>query len=410
MTETKSLPAPYSRSQVLEPLAAVGRALHRRRARGPRLGAYDPISTLEGPGHRPERAAVSAIDFHSHLGRWLSSSGRWMEEDVGRLLEVMDRCNIAALVNLDGRWGRELDENLGRYDLAHPGRFFTFCHVDWRLLDRANGPEELARSLEDSVAKGARGLKVWKDVGLEVQARGRKIQLDDPLLDPLWRMAGQLGVPVLMHVGDLKAYFLPPDLHNERLEELLRYPRLRRPGGLVEYHRQLECFEHVVASHPGTKIVAAHGLRTENLEYVSKMLARYPNLSIDMGWRAQELGRQPYAARSLLTRHADQVLFGTDCFPVTTSAYRTYFRLLETADDAFNYSEEAGPGKCRWSLYGLELSPLVLAKIYRHNAASLLTLAVEDAGTYQDRAMEIRSCQSGVLHDPEGVARARTSP
>lgn len=59
-----------------------------------------------------------------------------MEKDIDRLCDLMTSCNISSLVNLDGRWGRELEENLQRYDRAHPGRFFTFCHVDWRVLER----------------------------------------------------------------------------------------------------------------------------------------------------------------------------------------------------------------------------------------------------------------------------------
>jgi hypothetical protein len=35
----------------------------------------------------------------------------------------MDACNLRGIVNLDGRWGDELEANLHRYDRAHPGRF-----------------------------------------------------------------------------------------------------------------------------------------------------------------------------------------------------------------------------------------------------------------------------------------------
>ncbi|TNM52997.1 amidohydrolase, partial [Streptomyces sp. NP160] len=44
---------------------------------------------------------------------------------------------------------------------------------------------------------------------------------DDERLAPLWERAGQLGLPVLVHVADPVAFFEPVDRHNERLEELL---------------------------------------------------------------------------------------------------------------------------------------------------------------------------------------------
>ena len=91
-----------------------------------------------------------------------------MEPHVGQLLDLMTSCNFAGMVNLDGRWGRGLEDNLDRYDRAYPERFYTFCHLDWSLLDKRHGPQRLVVSLERSVAAGARGLKIWKDLGLSV--------------------------------------------------------------------------------------------------------------------------------------------------------------------------------------------------------------------------------------------------
>jgi predicted TIM-barrel fold metal-dependent hydrolase len=343
------------------------------------MGSYAPVSTLEVSSLIPSRACVQAIDFHTHLGRWLSDKGQWMQPDVGRVLDLMDTCNVSALVNLDGRWGRELEENLDRYDRAHPGRFFSFCHLDWRLLDRPDGPQRLVESLRRSVAAGARGLKVWKDLGLSVEVRGRRILPDDPMLEPVWEEAGALGIPVLIHVGDPVAFFQPVDCHNERLEELLRHPgNSRERDGVRAFHRLVDSLEHVVASHPRTSIVAAHGLYAENLGRVAEMFDRYPNLSIDIAWVALQLGRQPRAARSLLMEHPDRVLFGTDVFPLRAGIFHVNFRLLETADESFSYTDEPVPGSGRWSIYGLELPLRVLESVYRDNANRLLGLTSSD--------------------------------
>jgi predicted TIM-barrel fold metal-dependent hydrolase len=372
MFEDNAGEGPHVRRFVRGPVLAAGRSIRRWHARHPRLSSYAPTSTLELPVHVPVGACVPAIDFHTHLGRWLTETGGWMEQDVNRLIELMDSCNVAAAVNLDGRWGRELEENLERYDHAYPGRFLTFCHLDWRLLDKPGGPDRLVQSLEESVRFGARGLKVWKDLGLEVKANGRRILPDDQLLEPVWEAAGALGIPVLIHVADPVAFFLRADHRNERLEELLRYPRLRQRGGLAEFHRLIDSLEHVIASHPQTTVVAAHGCYTENLSHVSRLLDTYDNFFIDIAWRAHELGRQPRAAQALITRHPDRVLFGTDGFPLRASIYRTFFRLLETADEAFPYSDEPTPGQGRWPIYGLDLPSSVLEKVYRENACRLL--------------------------------------
>lgn len=366
-----SRPFPWQR--VPPPVLSAWRTYRRWKAKGPRLGDYAPVSTLELPAHARTRARVPAVNFHAHLGRWLHPRGGWMESP-GDLLALMEACNVESMVNLDGRWGSELEDNLDRYDRAHPGRFFTFCHVDWRLLEQPSGPDLLAQSLERSVAAGARGLKIWKDLGMTVRAKGRLVKPDDPALGPLWETAGDLGVPVLVHVADPAAFFRPADGSNERLEELLRYHQMaaHHGGGPGGFQSLLSSLESAVARHPSTSFVAAHGLYAENLSRLSATLERHANLHVDIAWAHVQLGRQPRAARALIAQHPDRVLFGTDVFPLRAGILQVYFRFLETADEYFPYTDEPLPGSGRWNIYGLDLPPDVLEAVYRGNAARLL--------------------------------------
>src|SRR5215467_3016304 len=278
-----------------------------------RLCDYRPVTSLSAPRHRVERARVPAIDAHTHLGRWLTG-GAWAVPDTARLAELMDSCNIAAAVNLDGRWGAELEANLDRYDRSYPGRFATFCHVDWAAL--ADGePERLPASLADSVARGARGLKVWKDLGLHVRdGQGRLVMPDDPRLSPLWEQAAELAVPVAIHTADPVAFFDPVDERNERLEELLRHPEWSFAAShYPRFQRLIDSLEAVVAAHKETRFIGLHvGCYAEDLSWVARMLDAYPNFFIDIAARVAELGRQPRRARALIMGHPDRVLFGTD--------------------------------------------------------------------------------------------------
>ncbi|QIM23116.1 amidohydrolase family protein [Phycicoccus sp. HDW14] len=349
-----------------------------RRARHPlpRLDRFAPRSLLSLPEHHVPAAAVPAVDVHNHLGRWLTRDGGWMAPDVGALVADLDACNIATVVNLDGRWGAELEANLERYDRVHPDRFATFCHVDWELLRHRDADERLARSLRESVAAGARGLKVWKDLGLQVtDATGHRVLPDDPRLDPLWAAAGELGVPVLVHVADPLAFFLPMDRHNERLEELRRHPGSSWAAlGPSWRERLLDSLEAVVERHGGTQWVAAHvAACTEDLGRVSEMLGRHPNLVVDIAARVAELGRQPRAAARLVAQHPDQVLFGTDVFPFRREEVEIYFRLAETDDEYFPYSAGEVPHAGRWQISGLDLEPDLLTRFYSANARRVLS-------------------------------------
>lgn len=344
---------------------------------------YRPQPAVRLSENIPQRPAAPVIEAHNHLGRWLTpwvrEGGGWMVEDVGALVAMLDQLNIAAVVNLDGGWEDELEANLDRYDRARPERFVTFCHVDWSRLAEPGGPDALVRSLERSRAQGARGLKVWKNLGLGIRdASGAFVLPNDPRAAPVFARAGELGLPVIIHVADPVAFFSPLDARNERLEELGEHPEWSFHGPeFPRFERIMESFEAVVSAHPGTRFVGAHvGCNAEDLGWVDRMLTSYPNLSIDISARISELGRQPRAARRLLVRHADRVLFGTDEFPPAVDQYRTYFRFLETADEHFAYSPDPDRPwpRGRWRISGLELDHDVLERIYATNARELLGL------------------------------------
>lgn len=339
------------------------------------LRDYRPQSKLVVPVHHVPRALIPAIDSHAHLGRWLSPDQSWMVPDVPRLLDEMDRCNITSIVNLDGRWGTELADNLARYDHAYPGRFATCCHLDWQELSAPGFGERLATGLRASAAAGAAGVKVWKDLGLHVRDdRDELVFPDDQRLAPVWAAAGELGLPIFIHTADPVAFFDPVDERNERLEQLLSRPDWSFAGPrFPSFQRLIHSLEALVAAHPQTTFVGVHvGCYAENLAWVGRMLDTYPNFYIDTAARVAELGRQPRAAAELITRHPGRVLFGTDEIPFDSRVYAIYFRFLETSDEQFDHALEDPPPMGRWKISGLGLDRDVLRQVYAGNAGRLV--------------------------------------
>ena len=154
----------------------------------------------------------------------------WMHPDVGELLELMDAQGVAACVNLDGRWDAELEANLDRYDRARPGRFLTFCQLDWRLAAEDDGfGDLLAASLRRSAAAGrarAQGLEGrsacgYSDAAGDAAAAGRPARGAR-----CFATAGELGLPVLIHTADPVAFWDPVEPANERYEDAARAPRV----------------------------------------------------------------------------------------------------------------------------------------------------------------------------------------
>ena len=227
------------------------------------------------------------------------------------------------------------------------------------------------------MARGAQGLKIWKDFGLHVRDQnGSLVRVDDHRLDPLWNAVDELGLPVMIHVADPVAFFDPMDATNERWDELKAHPEWRfLAPQFPPFISIMEDFARLVTRFPNLKFIAAHvGCYAENLEWVSSLMQRCPNLTVDISARISELGRQPYSAKRFIERFSDRVLFGIDCGP-DLDAYHTYYRFLETDDEYFNYSNAVFPEQGRWQIYGLELEKSVLENIYFNNAAKLFGLA-----------------------------------
>jgi predicted TIM-barrel fold metal-dependent hydrolase len=349
-----------------------------------RLADFRPRSQLRVrrvPG--PDRPSFAAIDAHNHLGQTPFSDG-WDRRSPADLAAVLDASNIAAIVDLDGGWGDALRRELEHW--APLGdRVAVFSGLEYAMwAERPDFGEVEAARLREAAAVGARGLKVWKLLGLRARdSAGRLVPVDDPRLDPLWVAAGALCLPVTIHVADPIAFFEPLDASNERYEELLEHPDWHfwptRPRGQPEadgfppFDEIIDALESVVARHPGTTFIGAHiGCAPEDLARVDRMLAAYPNWHVDLAARIAELGRQPYSARDLILRWPDRVLFGTDA-PPDPAAWAVYARFLETRDESFAYDPDGGPGsQGRWQVHGLGLPEEVLRAVYATNARRLI--------------------------------------
>lgn len=327
------------------------------------------------------RCPTPAVDAHNHLGRW--HTGEWRVDDVEALVGVMDERNVATIVNLDGCWTDELETNLDRYDRAHPGRFATFCRVDWSETATPGWPDRIAASVADSAARGATGLKLWKDIGLRLEdERGERVLLDDPRLEGMWRAAAEGNLPVTVHTADPAAFFTPLDRHNERVEELLQHPDWHFLGpGFPTMARLLEALESAVATNPDVTFIGAHvGCFAEDLDWVDRMLRTYPNFNGDIAARIAELGRQPRRTKRLIEDHPGRLLLGTDVAPPSAEAYATYYRFLATADEHFAYGPEDPPGTGRWRISALDLSAEHVAGVVGDNARRLIPALRAPAG------------------------------
>jgi predicted TIM-barrel fold metal-dependent hydrolase len=285
----------------------------------------------------------------------------------------MDASGVRSVVHLDGGWGDELKRNVKRFDEAYPGRIYTYALTNYQGIDDADWGERTAAQLERDFEAGAKGLKFHKSLGLTVRYKdGRLMPVDDPKLDPVWKMCAKHKKAVEIHVADPAAFFTPLDRFNERWHELSEHPNWLFYGPkFPKCEEILAQLRRAIERNPGTTFIGAHmGNNAEDLASVGEWLDRCPNYFIDIDARINELGRQPYTARRFFLKYQDRIMFGTDTHP-SADAYRLYYRFLET-DDEYWDSAKSHQRQGFWMIYGIFLPPEVLEKLYHGNAERIL--------------------------------------
>jgi predicted TIM-barrel fold metal-dependent hydrolase len=316
-----------------------------------------------------DKPAFPVIDVHNHLG----GGSALTPERVARYLAEMDAAGVRAVVNLDGGWDDRLEQTLAALDRAHPGRFLTYALVDFAGIDDPGWTNREVKRLEAGFQAGAQGLKFHKSFGLGHRYQdGRLVAIDDPKLDPIWELCARYHRPVEIHTGDPGAFFTPLDRFNERWHELNAHPEWLFADPKFPRREELHAQRNrVIARHPKTTFICAHMANDgEDLDTLARWLDAYPNMYVDIDARIQELGRVPYSARRFFLKYQDRVLFGTDT-PPSRTAYRIYYRFLETDDEYFDPS--AGHhNQGFWMIYGVYLPKDVLEKLYYRNAEKLL--------------------------------------
>lgn len=324
---------------------------------------YNPKSTLVVTENIVEKAKYPFIDIHSHQFKMAT-------QDLSQLIASMDDLNMAVMVNLSGGSGEGLKNMLDNVNQNYPNRFVVFANVNFKGVGNVDWAENAVKNLEQDVKNGAKGLKIYKSLGLRNKdIDGKRITIDDRRLDPIWAKCGELGIPVLIHAADPKSFWDPIDTNNERWLELKTRPRRKRSAdNPASWEQIIEEQHNMIKNHPQTKFINAHmGWYANNLQKLAELLEQMPNMYVGIGAIIAELGRQPRAAQKFFIAHQDRILFGKDSYQ--PKEFPTYFRVLETADEYFPYYKKY---HAFWAMYGLDLPDEVLRKVYYRNALKLL--------------------------------------
>jgi predicted TIM-barrel fold metal-dependent hydrolase len=336
---------------------------------------YEPKSTLVVEKHPLKKAKYPFIDVHNHQFSMGES-----KSNVDKLIVDMDSLNMGVMINLSGRgWTddkakatKTLISNVEIAKKNYPTRFGIFTNLDFSKINDPNWTAETIKTLEEDVKiHGAKGLKIYKNLGFNVKnSDGSIVRVDDERIDPVWKKAGELGIPVLIHTADPSSFWDPLNQFNERWLELKTHPNRKKDAAKGDYswEQLIEQQHNIFRKNPNTTFINAHmGWYPNNLGKLDSLMQAFPNMYVEIGAVIAELGRQPKTANKFFTKWQDRVLFGKDSW--VPSEYATYFRVLETEDEYFQYHKKY---HAFWPMYGIGLSDSVLKKLYYKNALRII--------------------------------------
>ncbi|MFK7813748.1 MAG: amidohydrolase family protein [Maribacter sp.] len=324
---------------------------------------YNPKSTLVVEGEEITKSKFPFIDVHSHQRNMDASA-------LSGLITDMDRLNEGIMVNLSGGSGENLNTKIESIQKNYPNRFVVFANVNFDGVGEEGWSAKAAAQLEKDIKAGAKGLKIYKSLGLRYKdANGNRVAIDDSRLDAIWAKCGELGVPVLIHAADPKSFWDDMDSDNERWLELKTHSRRKRSAtDPAPWEQIIEEQHRMFKKHPKTNFINAHmGWYANDLRKLGELLDEIPNMNVGIAAVIAELGRQPRNAKTFFEKYQDRILFGKDSWK--PEEFPTYFRVLESDDEYFPYYKKY---HAFWAMYGLDLSDEVLKKVYYKNALRII--------------------------------------
>jgi predicted TIM-barrel fold metal-dependent hydrolase len=255
---------------------------------------------------------------------------------------------------------------------GHARLCVTFDPFGFRQKDFARKTIEQIRQ---EFAQGAVAVKIWKNIGMELQTpTGQYVMPDDPAFEPIYRAIAKDNKTLIAHVAEPSSCWQPPNPDSPDYDYYKENPQWYMY--LHPDHPRKEVIiaarDHLLAANPTLRVVGAHlGSMETEVDEIAKRFDRYPNFAVDTAARMEYLMIQPREkVRNFLIKYQTRVLYGTDLEFLTDEStadalkdwQETYAR-----DWKFLATNETLEFRGR-KVQGLQLPEPVLHRIFHDNA------------------------------------------
>ncbi len=255
---------------------------------------------------------VKKFDTHIHINTNETAFIKQAQDDNFRFLDIVD----------DRPFGLPMAEQQ-KLAILHLKNFpdrmafaTTFSVKDWNSKDWA---KKTIADLEISFSNGARAVKIWKNIGMDLRDKnGKFVMVDDPRLDPVLDYLAKNQIPLIGHNGEPRDCWLPLDkmLFSEGYySSHPEYHMFLHPE-FPSYEEQISARDNMLEKHPDLKFVGAHLASLEwDLDELAKRMDKFPNLSVDLS-RMSNLQlhalKNWQKTRNFFIKYQDRLIYGSD--------------------------------------------------------------------------------------------------
>jgi len=325
--------------------------------------------------NQDDYATVEKYDAHVHVNSYNPAFLDFARANNFRLLSL----NVAAPEYVSIEKQQDFaTTHLKKY--AGMLAYTTSFHIE--NMDNPGWQENTIAYLRESFAKGACGVKVWKNIGMEFKDKqGSFVMIDDPRLDPVLDFIEKNNKTLVGHLGEPKNCWLPLEkmtVKNDReyFEGHPEYHMYLHPE-YPSYEQQIAARDNMLAKHPGLRFDGAHLASLEwSLDEVAKRLDKYPNMVVDMAERISHIQYQAVhdhkKVYDFFIKYQDRVLYSTDL--VFDDSQETAVQ-LKHADEVwknhwtfFTSDQTMEAPEVNEKFKALHLPKGVIDKLYRENA------------------------------------------
>jgi predicted TIM-barrel fold metal-dependent hydrolase len=232
------------------------------------------------------------------------------------------------------------------------------------------------REINQDFASGAIAVKIWKNIGMELQdANGHYVLPDDPIFEPIYQDIAAHHKTLIAHVADPDTLWQPPNPAAPDYSYYMEHPEwyMYNKPNPASKQAILRARDHILEHNPNLRVVGAHlGSMEADFAEIGRHFDRYPNFAVDLAARMPYVMRQPRARIiAFITRYQDRLIYGTDLGlrPGANAAEAMQeWEKTYAHDWRFFATTEMVETESHQKVRGLGLPQPILRKLYHDNA------------------------------------------